>query len=170
MRFLSNFIMSFLHILHRKINFYESIDTMPIYNFHKFMVTQDYIWLLLDPEQNIKPKHEEKCNKKWEAIYDEYLEHFGISKNYQKVMTQEDKVTKLTIQRWLKDDKTLEAIIKIEKMKLAELTGKKKKGSTFEEDVAVIEKYRGIGLDPKKTSVKMFYTYVKLMEKDGEKN
>lgn len=134
------------------------------------MVDNDYKWLLKDPNQKLKPKHEEECNKNWESLYDEYLEHFGISKNHQQVMNQEDKITKLTIQRWLKEDKTLEAIIKIEKMKLNELTGKKKKVSTFEEDIAVIEKYRGIGLDPKKTSVKMFYTYIKLMEKDGEKN
>ena len=78
-----------------------------------------------------------------------------------------DKITNLMITRWLKDDKTLEAIIKIETLKLEELNGKKKKGSTFEEDIAVIEKHRSIGLNPKKTSVKMFYTYINLMRKDG---
>ena len=85
-------------------------------------------------------------------------------------MNQEDKITKLIISRWLQDDKSLESIIKIEQQRLNELTGKKKKKSTFEEDVAIIEKYRGIGIDIKKTSVKMFYTYIKLMEKDGKEN
>jgi hypothetical protein len=163
--------MSFLPFLQSKINYYKSIDDMPIYNFHQYMVTQDLKWLL---EETEKYKSTEKTDQllvdQWVILHDEYLKHFGISKNYKKVMEQEDKITKLMISRWLKDDASLETIIKIETMKLDELNGKKKKGSSFEEDIAVIEKYRGIGLDPKKTSVKMFYTYINLMQKDGEKN
>jgi len=61
----------------------------------------------------------------------------------------------------------LESVIAIEQMKLNEVDGKKKKSSSFEEDVAIIEKYMSIGVDVNKTSVKRFYTYIKIMQKDG---
>ena len=166
--------MSLSTLLSKQTKIYKSIEEMPIYNFHNIMTEKDtdaLNWLLYKPDEFvIKPKEIERVGKQWIKLYDEYLEHFGISKQYEKVMNQEDKITKLIISRWLQDDKSLESIIKIEQQRLNELTGKKKKKSTFEEDVAIIEKYRGIGIDIKKTSVKMFYTYIKLMEKDGKEN
>jgi hypothetical protein len=136
------------------------------------MMTESSLkWIYVDPEKfQENEKSILRTGEKWVELYDEYLEHFGISKHYQKIINIEDKISKLIVSRWLKEDKSLENIIKIETMKLQELNGKKKNTSTFEEDVAILEKYRGIGMDIKKTSVKMFYTYVKLMEKDGEKN
>ena len=37
---------------------------------------------------------------------------------------------------------------------------------SFEEDLAIIQKHNGFVIDPKKTSVKMFFTYVKMLEKE----
>ena len=155
----------------KQIELYKSIDDLPIYNFHKVMVTDDFRHLV---KNKISDKQYafniDKIGKKWITFYDEYLDHFGLTKSHEKVIEQQTKIAILTIKRWEKNDKSMEAVIEIEKQKLNELTGKKKKDSTFEEDVAVIEKYRGIGMDAKKTSVKMFYTYIKLMEKDGKEN
>lgn len=155
----------------KQIELYKSIDDLPIYNFHKVMATDDFRHLV---KNKISDKQYafniDKIGKKWITFYDEYLDHFGLTKSHEKVIEQQTKIAILTIKRWEKNDKSMEAVIEIEKQKLNELTGKKKKDSTFEEDVAVIEKYRGIGMDAKKTSVKMFYTYIKLMEKDGKEN
>jgi len=155
----------------KQIELYKSIDDLPIYNFHKVMVTDDFRHLV---KNKISDKQYafniDKIGKKWITFYDEYLDHFGLTKSHEKVIEQQTKIAILTIKRWEKNDKSMEAVIEIEKQKLNELTGKKKKDSTFEEDVAIIEKYRGIGMDAKKTSVKMFYTYIKLMEKDGKEN
>lgn len=171
MRFLYNYIMSFYYKLRKPIKLYQSIEELPIWNFDKMMKGETLKYICKDPN---KYKEDEqtliKAGEQWIKLYDEYLAHFGLSTSYEKILSQEDKITRLIIQRWLKEDKSLETIIKIEQGKLNELNGKKKNSSTFEEDVAVIEKYRGIGIDVKKTSVKMFYTYVKLMEKDGQKN
>jgi len=150
---------------------WTSIEIMPIYNFHKVLTTGDLTFTLKEEisERQIT-KQQKKIENNWQFLYDEYLSHFGLEKNHIKKMEIEDKIAKLIIQRWLNDDKSLESIINIEKMKLDEVAGKKKKSSTFEEDVAIIEKYMSIGLDVKKTSVKRFYTYIKLMQKDGQKN
>jgi hypothetical protein len=38
---------------------------------------------------------------------------------------------------------------------------------SFEEDLAIIQKHNGFVIDPKTTSVKMFFTYVKMLEKEA---
>tara|TARA_R110002012_G_scaffold312888_4_gene524011 strand:- start:1223 stop:1678 length:456 start_codon:yes stop_codon:yes gene_type:complete len=150
---------------------WTSIEIMPIYNFHKTLSTGELKYTLQNPISDKELiKNQDKIEKNWEGLYDEYLEHFGLAKNLLKRMEIEDKIAKLMINRWLNDNKSLEAIIEIEKLKLNEVDGKKKKSSSFEEDIAIIEKYMAIGLDVNKTSVKRFYTYIKIMQKDGEKN
>lgn len=171
MLFYQNFKMWLSSKFSKELELYKSIDDFPIYNFHKVMVTNDLRYLVKNEitEQTYK-KNINKLGKKWVSLYDEYLEHFGLSKQYQKILELQTKIAKLICQRWEKEEKSLETIIHIEQTKLKELNGKKEKSSTFEEDIAVIEQYRKIGLDAKTTSVKMFYTYIKLMEKDGKKN
>lgn len=150
---------------------YKSIEDLPIYNFHKIMISSDLSYLL---KEKIKKKRllkiHDKLENQWNLLYNEYLDHFGLSKNYKKIIDQETKICMLLINRWLKDDRSMENIIEIEELKLKELNSSKKKKTTFEEDIAIIEKYRGIGMNVKETSVKMFYTYVKLLEEDGKKN
>lgn len=150
---------------------YKSIEDLPIYNFHKIMISSDLSYLL---KEKVKKKRllkiHDKLENQWNLLYNEYLDHFGLSKNYKKIIDQETKICMLLINRWLKDDRSMENIIEIEELKLKELNSAKKKKTTFEEDIAIIEKYRGIGMNVKETSVKMFYTYVKLLEEDGKKN
>lgn len=163
--------MWFIEKFSEEVEFYNSIDDLPIYNFHKIMVSNDLRLLVKNKLSDKQYKRNiDKLGKKWVSLYDEYLDHFGLSKSYLKILELQTKIAKLICQRWEKDDKTLVSIIQIEQSKLNDLNGKKEKSSTFEEDIAVIEKYRKIGLDAKTTSVKMFYTYIKLMEQDGKKN
>ena len=171
MHLFQRFKMWFIEKSSKELELYKSIDDFPIYNFHKVMVTNDLRYLVKTEisEQTYK-LNIDKLGKKWISLYDEYLDHFGLSKSYLKILELQNKIAKLICQRWEKEDKTLVAIIQIEQSKLNDLNGKKEKSSTFEEDIAVIEQYRKIGLDAKTTSVKMFYTYIKLMEKDGKKN
>lgn len=155
----------------KEIEMWTSIDRFPIYNFHQTLKTGDLRFTIKNKISNKKlVKNFVKIEKNWEALYDQYLEHFGLAKEHMRKMELEDKIAKLTIDRWLKDEKSLETIIQIEKNKLNELTNKKQKSTSFEEDIAVIEKYMTFGLDTEKLSVKRFYTYIKLMKKDGEKN
>ena len=83
-------------------------------------------------------------------------------------MEQEEKIAKLICDRWIKDLKHLNGVIKHEEQVLKEMVlptkGVKK---SFEEDLAIIQKHNGFVIDPKKTSVKMFFTYVKMLEKEA---
>ena len=153
------------------LNMWTSIDKLPIYNFHQTMKTGDLNYTL-KTKMKIKDfnKNFPAIQKNWDNLYDEYMQHFGLAKSHIRKMEIENKIAKLQIKRWLTNDKSLEAVIGIENQKLNEVKDKKQKSSTFEEDVAVIEKYMSIGMDTEKVSVKMFYTYIKMMQKDGEKN
>lgn len=171
-----------MHLFHRfkrlfknksskALDMWTSIDKFPIYNFHQTLKTGDLKYTLKS-ELSDKDYHKNfpAIEKNWDNLYDEYLEHFGLAKSHIRKMEIENKIAKLQIKRWLNNDKSLEAVIGIEHQRLNEVKDKKQKSSTFEEDVAVIEKYMSIGMDTEKVSVKMFYTYIKMMQKDGEKN
>jgi hypothetical protein len=87
---------------------------------------------------------------------------------YVLVLDQEEKIAKLICDRWIKDLKHLNGVIKHEEQVLKQMIlptkGEKK---SFEEDLAIIQKHNGFVIDQKTTSVKMFFTYVKMLEKEA---
>ena len=87
---------------------------------------------------------------------------------YVLILEQEEKIAKLVCDRWIKDLKHLNGVIKHEEQVLKEMMlptkGEKK---SFEEDLAIIQKHNGFAIDKKTTSTKMFFTYVKMLEKES---
>lgn len=116
-----------------------------------------------------KKKHLPQLQKAWINCYNQYLQAFGLNKMYVHILEQEEKIAKLMCDRWIKDLKHLNAVIKHEEEVLKEMMLPKGKGETktFEEDLAIIQKHNGFVVNPKTTSVKMFFTYVKMLEKEA---
>ena len=117
---------------------------------------------------NFKKKHIQQLENAWINCYNQYLQTFGLNKMYVLVLDQEEKIAKLICDRWIKDLKHLNGVIKHEEQVLKQMIlptkGEKK---SFEEDLAIIQKHNGFVIDQKTTSVKMFFTYVKMLEKES---
>ena len=123
-------------------------------------------------ERHFRGATKKELAKAWEHCYNSYIVDFGINKVYKSIMSQEEKIAKLKCDLWIKGHAHLKAIIEVEEARLAEMIKKNKpnkKNRKFEEDLAVIQKYNGFPIPPKTTSVRMFFTYVKLMEEEAEK-
>jgi hypothetical protein len=148
-----------------KFEVYNSIEELPIYNFQKVIETGSYLYMVKNG--TFKNKYIKDVVGAWENCYNEYIQHFGLNSLYKSILAQEEKIAKLKLQRWLKDLKHLNAVIKAEETRLSEMLKPNKGKKSFEEDIAIIQKYNGVPLDAKTTSVKMFFTYVKLMEKES---
>ena len=150
----------------KKLELYTSIEDLPIGNFQRIMKEGDLKYMIY--KGKFKKKHLPKLEKAWIDCYNQYLQTFGLNKMYLLVLEQEEKIAKLICDRWIKDLKHLNGIIKHEEQVLKEMVlptkGVKK---SFEEDLAIIQKHNGFVIDPKKTSVKMFFTYVKMLEKEA---
>ena len=150
----------------KKLELYTTIEDLPIGNFQRIMKEGDLKYMI--QKGKFKKKHLPKLEKAWINCYNQYLQTFGLNKMYLLVLEQEEKIAKLICDRWIKDLKHLNGIIKHEEQLLKEMVlptkGVKK---SFEEDLAIIQKHNGFVIDPKKTSVKMFFTYVKMLEKEA---
>lgn len=149
----------------KKFEVYNSIEELPIYNFKKVIETSSYLYMV--KSGTFKKKYIKDVVDAWENCYNEYIQHFGLNSMYKSILTQEEKIAKLKLDRWLKNLKHLNAIIKAEESRLSEMLKPEKAKKSFEEDIAIIQKYNGVALDPKQTSTKLFFTYVKLMEKEA---
>jgi len=155
-----------LPVFFNKLETYNSIEDLPIGNFQRIMKEGDLKHMI--NKGNFKKKHLPKLEKAWINCYNQYLQTFGLNKMYLLVLEQEEKIAKLICDRWIKDLKHLNGVIKHEEQVLKKMIlpskGVKK---SFEEDLAIIQKHNGFVIDPKKTSVKMFFTYVKMLEKEA---
>lgn len=150
----------------KKLETYNSIEELPIGNFQKVMKNGDLKQMIV--KGVFKKKHIQQLENAWINCYNQYLQTFGLNKMYVLVLDQEEKIAKLICDRWIKDLKHLNGVIKHEEQVLKQMIlptkGEKK---SFEEDLAIIQKHNGFVIDQKTTSVKMFFTYVKMLEKEA---
>ena len=153
-------------VFFKKLETYNSIEELPIGNFQKVMKNGDLKQMIV--KGVFKKKHIQKLENAWINCYNQYLQTFGLNKMYVLVLDQEEKIAKLICDRWIKDLKHLNGVIKHEEQVLKQMIlptkGEKK---SFEEDLAIIQKHNGFVIDQKTTSVKMFFTYVKMLEKEA---
>jgi hypothetical protein len=153
-------------VFFKKLETYNSIEELPIGNFQKVMKNGDLKQMIV--KGVFKKKHIQKLESSWINCYNQYLQTFGLNKMYVLVLDQEEKIAKLICDRWIKDLKHLNGVIKHEEQVLKQMIlptkGEKK---SFEEDLAIIQKHNGFVIDQKTTSVKMFFTYVKMLEKEA---
>jgi len=149
-----------------KLEIYTSIEDLPIGNFQRIMKEGDLKYMIL--KGKFKKKHIKQLENGWINCYNQYLQTFGLNKMYILVLEQEEKIAQLICDRWIKDLKHLNGVIKHEEQVLKQMIlptkGVKK---SFEEDLAIIQKHNGFVIDQKTTSVKMFFTYVKMLEKES---
>ena len=153
-------------VFFKKLELYTTIEDLPIGNFQRIMKEGDLKYMIY--KGKFKKKHIPKLEKAWINCYNQYLQTFGLNKMYLLVLEQEEKIAKLICDRWIKDLKHLNGVIKHEEQVLKQMIlptkGVKK---SFEEDLAIIQKHNGFVIDQKTTSVKMFFTYVKMLEKEA---
>lgn len=143
---------------------WTEFDSIPINNFRRIVETGDLKHLVKDGE--LTRKQALKLNAIWETIYDDYIGAFGLGKNRERIMRQENKVALLKIKRWTSDEKSLNGIIAMEERKLEELKKKDlaQEKASFEFSVAVIQK-NVVTFNVQETTAKQFYTYVEIHQK-----
>ena len=142
--------------------FYNSIEDMPIYNWFKVNSTGDLRFCLTKH----KSKYDNlKAKQSFDALYNEYIETFGIGETYTKVLELKARILDLKIERELTEDAFIENFINMAEIDLAALNSLTNKTNTNEVKVH-LEKYLGFRLNEKEVSVKEYYTYLNVMATD----
>ena len=146
-------------------NCYSSIEDLPIYNWWKIHSTGDLTQLCIGSKVKVDLK---KLEELWRNIYDQYIKAFGIGDSFLNYVLKQNEIALLQIRRWEEDDRSIETLIEVAEIELKELS--LSESGDFYEVKAGIERALGIArIDVKQCSVVEFYTYIKILNKDGRK-
>ena len=149
-------------------NFYESIDELPIHNFWK--LTEGFYDYLFKDEA--RKTESEVLEKQWIKLYDEYLDAFGVSYEFKAICAKEKRIALMKIKMILENKPSLKTAITVEEKILEKLKGDSRQGEPHDElsnerQVISIEAYFKISVDPRNTSTKKFFTYVKIIREEN---
>lgn len=136
---------------------YTSIHDLSIYLFDKISNNEDYTLLI-----KAGKKYKGDLEEVWSKIYDEYLNEFGINEKYKDYLNAKIKEAELIVDFRVNDNKVSKTLAKV---KAAEANSilENMQGGSLRDACAAISKYMGFMVDPIKTSVYTFISYIKLM-------
>lgn len=146
------------------MKYYQSIEDMPIYNWFK-VNNGDFRFMLVKHST----KYDfDKAKEAFDKLYSEYIDTFGISESYLKVIELKKNISVLKIEMALTGDRFLKNFIRMSEIELNDINSRTNKTNVNEVKVH-LEKYLGFRLNEKETSVKEYYTYLNVMANDSRK-
>lgn len=149
------------------ITYYDSIMTLPIYNFDVLCKNNDpeIIGMYLAKQGHEFPKDVDEVEL-WSNIYNEFLEEYGLSDKFKKYLRLRIKATRLYNEALLEGKKH-----KITFAKLADLQALDAIKESNEGDLgktsASLSKYYGFRINPMEISVKEYYDYIHQAQKEN---
>jgi len=150
----------------KELNYYDSIDKLPIKIWFDVHSSGDYSLLLIDPKDL---EDEELINLEdvWQNIYNQYIKMFGLSEDYIDYLDSKKELALMKCEMILdKSKKYLKTMIKIEEEKLKGEKKKKKDSAILNKTIAKISKYYGFHLKSSELTVSEYYSYIENI-KDG---
>ncbi len=139
---------------------YKSIKDLPIAVFQEILETGNLSLLGHGTAKELEAA--------WATIFDEFIQHFGLSDGYKSYMRHQQKAVELYAKAYTKNQLWLLAVAKVEEAKAKDaLSGGE--GGGFALAVAQVSKAMGFRVDPKNTTTFEFYSYIKLIEENGKR-
>jgi len=149
----------------------NSIDNLYLYNYSKILETNDLRYLFILPDYFELPKTTDKEMQQlfeiWEKINDEVLDFVGISEDYKEQFRLRKTIALLKVEMICKEDKSLQTIIDIKERELLNMMPKQKQ--TVDESIIAIEVNLKMQINPKDTTVKKYFSYIKYLSKKNNK-
>ena len=149
---------------------YSSIDDLPQWNWSQVHKTGNLAYLKkLNSYRKLEEDNSLVLEQLWLGIYDEYLDEFGLSKEYKEILEKKKEIARLKNEFIMTDNRSLLNFIKIEEIEL-EATFDKSESMSFESAVVGIEKIQKIRINPKEITVYEFHSYLRTLkeQKDGK--
>jgi hypothetical protein len=135
-----------------------------MYNWQKIHDTNELKYLFVNKQEI---ENNELLERRWSSIYDEYLEEFGLSKEYKDILKAKRKIANLQADYIIKGDRILLNFINIEKNALESMYESTKKGSSFRDSLVHLEKMQGIKINTKEITVADYYNYLRSIKNNG---
>lgn len=147
----------------KKISVFESIEDMPVWNWFKIYETNELSYILLTPPKNTE-KLSSELKKAWENIYNQFIDFFGVSDNYRKILELKREICIRETERIIYEDESQQTFKEVAQYELDVLL-KRQTNQTMEDMTLAIEERYRFPIDEKKVSVKKYYSYLKSLNK-----
>lgn len=110
-------------------------------------------------------KLNEKDIEAWEKIYDSYINFYGINALYKEYLSKAKKKALAQLEYTITRKKIHFNVIRIMDVELEKLKNRMNQGVTTESVLVHLSKYMGFKQDPKKLTVKEYFSMIKEYER-----
>lgn len=149
------------------MKYYNTIDTLPIFNYGKISELEDLRYLIIQSDYFELPKITEKETAElfnvWENINDEIINYVGISEDYKSILRIKKAIALMKVDMITTGDKSLETLIELKQIELKNSYPQAKQ--ELDESIIYIESALKIPIDVMKCSVKKYFSYIKFISK-----
>lgn len=153
-------------IFKNKLEYYKSLDEMPIANWFKIQQTNDLKYMLVKTRK-VSTKEVSELENGLKKLSNEYIDTFGISDEYRQILELSRDIEVLKIDFILTQDRSLLTMIEIKKDQLKAISKSNNK-SDLNKLKMHVNKFMGYSVDMNKTSVKEFYTYLEGLKEEAK--
>ena len=139
---------------------------MPIFNWWQVNSAGDLSFVLVErPKKKLNKKQLIALDKYWKIIFDNYISVFGFSEDFIRQLEKKKQIAMLKLQMIISDDLSIQTDIDLAYIELLQLIDQTSGQSDFYETKTSMERNLGFILDPKKITVREFYSYIKNLKK-----
>lgn len=153
--------------LFQKLEYFDSIDTMPIYNWFKLQESND-LGFLLKKKISTTKRDIEILKEVLKKITNEYIDAFGVSDQYKNILQLQSEIRQKEIDFVLTKHRINKTFINVLKGKLKAALESNQRSDTSTVAWVHAKKYMGGSLDMKTTSVREFYSILNEFKKEVE--
>jgi hypothetical protein len=144
---------------------WASIDEMPIYNWFKIHATNDLVYMFQTPVKGYDKQTKLHLLMQFNLIRDEYLDTFGISHEYRVLLSLKRDLQVYKIQYHLTKNTQFKTLIALCEGKIQMLEENNTQPESPALTKAYVEKFMGFRLNEREVTVKEFYSYIQIMQK-----
>jgi hypothetical protein len=160
------------NLLRRKLekNFrkkaFLKLNELPQFNWFMFQDTGDLSYVLKN-KSDYKNSMESFAITVWQELSDEYINNFGFSEEYIKILDKKKEIAQLQLDYVANDDPTRLTFIEVAEEELKKMN--ESESENMYDVVAFVSKKTGILIDIKRISVMEFKAFCKLAQETDER-
>ncbi len=145
-----------------KIEYFTSIDNLPIDNWFALQKSNDVVFLL-KRSKVINDLERKELTKAFDLIWREFIDTFGVSDIMRSIMELRRDILVETCDMYLNNDRSRLTFINLKKRELENIF-KDQGEKQYDNTKGYVEKYLGFRLNGKEVTVREYYGYIKMME------
>lgn len=145
---------------------WDSIEEMPVYNWFKIHATGNLTFLRVEPLREFE--HSDYFNGIWHSLYDEFLDKYGLSDEFQQLMKLKKRHTNELLDYIINGDNFKLTEAELTEVEISEIMNQQ---NPLEDDetIIMIEESLGFKIDTKAISVVDYYNYLKFIGNKAKK-